>query len=258
MIADGLKALVELISRGDSPVSMESVGLAGRSYAIGGEVYELPPPLFRREVGSVADLTACAESALEAWRDLATTEVTKTSPVVWVWATGAVLLPNGADSREAVYFNLSYTRAWGCLKEFATTPKLLEQKAFVRELVHTFECDPAIITPWRKLDFSRSVLTSGEVNHGRDRLGREINSQASGIGDLPETMTVEVPIFQQCGQRDKYSIVCKVEIDAAACRIGLIPRESELAAIEESHLAGIIAEIKRELPDTGVFFGRVL
>jgi hypothetical protein len=257
LIAEGLKMLVDLIGRGDAPVSMDNVGLAGRSYALGGEVYDLPPPLYRREVGSVDDVIACAKEAWEHWQELET-PIRNGPPVIWVWPTGVVLLPDGKDSRETVHFSLTYSRAWGCLKEFALMPKLLEQKAFVRELVHTFECDPAIIAPWRKLDFNRSVLTQGEVAHGRDRLGREINAQASGIGDLPETITVDVPIFEQLGQRDRYAVTTKVEIDASACRIGIIPRATELATMEEGHLAGIIAECRKELPELGVFFGRVV
>lgn len=259
MIREGLTALVELISRGDTPVSMENVGLGGRAYAIGGEVQELPPPLFRREVGSVEDLISCGKTAFDLWAANNENAIeSPTAPVIWVWTDGAVLLPAGNDSRESVVFRTSFSCAWAALQAFGDEITLLEQRAFVRLLVHVFEADPAIVTPWRRLDFNRSVLTQGEVSHGKDRLGREINAQASGIGDLPETITVDVPIFREAGQRDRYAVTCKVEIDASSCKIAIVPKASELALLEENHLAGTIREIRNALPDLGVFFGRVL
>jgi len=53
-------------------------------------------------------------------------------------------------------------------------------------------------------------------------------------------------------------VLCKVEIDAAANRMGLLPKDSELSSIEESHLDGILAELRERLPSVPSYLGSVL
>jgi CBS domain-containing protein len=179
-------------------------------------------------------------------------------PDCWVSMSGVTALWRANDAREYVVFPLSMSPAWTVLRSWAAQVQLLDQKAFIRTLVQVFDVDAALVAPWRKLDFLSSVKTAGEVERGRDRLGREINNQASGAVDLPETLPVTVPIFREQGQRETYTVLCKVEIDAAANRIGLLVKDSDLSAIEESHLAGILGQLREELTDVPCYLGHVL
>jgi hypothetical protein len=97
------------------------------------------------------------------------------------------------------------------------------------------------------------------VSHGRDRLGKEITAQATGTVDLPETIPVCVPIFEQMGERCPYTVVCRVEIDAAANRVGLIPDPLELRGFEDAQLFGICRRLREGLSSqVPVYLGDVV
>jgi hypothetical protein len=253
LIAEGLEKLREYWEAGAKPIPMDNVGLGERSYVLGGNVVQLPKPLRRRLAGSLADLMAAVK------RETGTESIDPfASPEIWISGCGVRALIDGTDSREWIDFRLSYSQAWAKLRAWANGPTMLEQKQFVRELVHTFDCDSALVAPWRKLDFLNQIKTSGEVSHGRDRLGRQINSEAAGIEPLPETIVISVPVFAERGERDEYTVVCRVEIDASANRVGLMPKAIELAAIEESHLEAIANQLREGLGESvPVYLGQV-
>jgi hypothetical protein len=248
---------VEIIKQGDAPTAMDAVGMGGRFFGLGGQVLAVPPPLRRRKAGSLEDLIAAVVREVEAVAGDAGMQDER--PEVWVGPSGVTALWNGSDSRESIVFPLAWTAPWARLRAWAATPQLLEQRAFIRELTYTFNLDAALIAPWRKLDFLNAVKSAGEVAHGRDRLGREITAQATGTVDLPETIPVCVPVFEEMGERALYTAVCRVEIDAAANRVGLVPNPLELRAIEESHLRGVYQRLREGLvDDVPVYLGEVL
>jgi hypothetical protein len=251
LIKEGLEKLEQLIAAGQKPVALDYLGLTGRAFAMGGEVTNLPPPLRRRAVGSLDDLIAVVKAEPEP-------DGVTPGPEIWVGAKEVTALWRADDSRESAVFSLSFSAAWKVLRFWAESPQMLEQKLFIRHLVQVFDCDPALVAPWRKLDWTSSARATGEVERTRDRLGREINAQVNGTADLPETIPITVSVFREKGQREKYTVVCQVEIDAAANRIGLLVRDAELSAIEESHLDDILQEIKNELPDVPSYLGQVL
>jgi len=253
LIAEGLNALVELIQRGNAPEEMREVGLFETHYAIGGKVFEKPIPLYRRTTYSLDDLVRVADDAINSSDD----DVTVAEPAIWVSPTGVRLLPCGADKRQWVWFPLRYSKAWDTLMACAEEIKLMEQRAFVRMLAYTLEAEPALVTPWRRLDFTTTARASGDTQFAKDRLGREINSEAAGVGELPKELMLEVPIFREMGERERVRIVAKVEIDAGAGRLALVPKESDLALAVEVHLTGIKQRLTDELPNVGVYLGEV-
>ena len=254
MIKEGLEKLEQLIAAGQKPVSLDYLGLGGRAFAMGGDITNMPPPLKRRQAGSLDDLIAAVNASAAA---SAEDDELPPGPEVWVSAAGVTALWRADDSRESIVFPLTFSAAWRVLRSWSASPQMLEQKHFIWQLVHVFECDPALVAPWRKLSWTSSASAVGEVERRSDRLGREINSQVSGAADLPETVPLTVPVFREKGQREQYTVVCKVEIDAPANRLGLLVKDSELSAIEESHLDGILSQLREQLTGVPCYLGQV-
>jgi hypothetical protein len=254
LIAEGLEALVALVQRGNQPGSMLDVGLSEQCYTLNGKVWDKPVPLYRRTVESLDDLLGVAADVHVEKNERSSC---CTDMAFWVSNAGVKLLTNENDSRQWVLFPLTYSKPWQLLKKFAANIELLEQKVLVRTLVLIFDADPAVVVPWRKLNFTNGSTVSRETYHDKDRLGREIQSQASGMGDLPETIALSVPIFREMGERDPVTVVSKVEIDAAAGRIAMVPNELQLAAAEEFHLVEIKRRIAEELSNVPVYLGSV-
>jgi hypothetical protein len=215
---------------------------------IGGKVVDIPPPLPSRVVYSLDDLIAYGKQVVD--------EGVKTE--VYYSPAAVVLLPDVEDSRTQVQLHFAKSKRWEKLEALASTATPLDQRSFVRLLYADLYLDAALITPWRKMDFHAVSAVSGEVARGRDRMGRDVTAQAVGADQLPEVMPVAVPIYDVAGERQIYTLECRIDLDAASQRITLLPDQMQMHEIVEHHLATVASRLVKGLGDSaGVFFGRV-
>lgn len=251
MLKEAIEKLCGMIDDSATPKLFDFGDCRNRHYVIGGVVLPIPAPLPSRVVYSLEDLIGYAKRIHDTLQPEVPMEI-------YYSASGVVLLPDAEDSRTKVSFSLTKSDRWKKLEAMAATPTPLDQRSFVRLLYADLYLDPALITPWRKMDFHAVSAISGEVARGRDRMGRDVTAQAVGADQLPETLPVSVPIYDVAGERQTYTLECRIDLDAASQRITLLPDPMQMHEIAEHHMATIASRLVEGLGDgVGVFFGSV-
>jgi hypothetical protein len=156
-----------------------------------------------------------------------------------------------------VVFHLTFSAPFQILRTLDEDPRPMDQRAFVRLLRHDLGMAQPTVNAFRRLDWKTAVEATGEVVHGRDRMGREINAQVIQAAELPEDLMVSVPVYREAGERQPVSLRCDVEIDAARQTLQLSPIPGEIEnAIDDAQRS-----IRERLGDVGpavkaVYYGR--
>lgn len=177
---------------------------------------------------------------------------------VWHSDSAVVLLCDERDRRDRVTFRLSHWEALVCLQQISSQPQqhLLDQRGFIRLLELVLGTDKALITPFRRLNWKTSVSANGDVQSGRDRLGREVNAEVSGTTDLPDEILVHTPVYRERGEREVWHIRCRIETFPAQERILIQPYPGEIEAAIEGQQQAIHDRLVDGLHDgVPVYYG---
>lgn len=173
-------------------------------------------------------------------------------PSVWVNSGAAVLVINDAEHRDdAAICGLPYSDVFGVIQHLAKNKPWLEQKPFIRmlriELNGTLP-PVALLERVRKLRFEQGAVVNSEVTRNRESMGRDIIAKIDAGGDLPEAVTLEVPVHKL---GPKYSIACAVDTDPARGLLQLIPFPDEIERVVDLAVADVIEGLRAHL-DEGV------
>lgn len=206
---------------------------------------DVPPPVRQSVVHS-----------LEALIELATKEAEMSVPVVWHHNTGVVLVLDDADRRDHVFFPLDHSREFAELVDLNKEIVGLDQRSFVRMLRQTLGVPAAQIGPFRRIEWSVHKAAEGQVEHGNDRIGRDIQAQVGQATQLPEDMVLNVPVYEQLGERDRYQVRCDIEIDVAGERLALVPVAGEIRTVIDQAQASIHQRLDEGLGDVPVYYGQ--
>jgi len=181
-------------------------------------------------------------------------------PVVWHGPAAVVLVIDDADRRDRVAFPLTLSERFACLGRLAREKPWHQQAEFIRLLRIDLLVDPLIVMKFRKLDWDQKTEGSGEVRHGRERLGNAIMAQVQGIEELPEDLDISAPVYQQPGERREYLVRCAVEIDVVNRRFALRPVADEIERVIDLAQADIGCRLESLLhdgqgPDVPIYYG---
>jgi hypothetical protein len=130
------------------------------------------------------------------------------SPVVWYDDEKVVLVIDDAGHRiERATLPLETSDVFACLTKLAKGREWMDQKPFVRLLKLDLAgmVEPAfLLERARKLKFEATSSTTGVVQRDRESLGRNITSEVTSDGDIPEEVLVNAPVFKTAGEREPY------------------------------------------------------
>lgn len=207
---------------------------------------KIPPAIRSHRVESVSDLVAAASR----WSG---------DNTIWIGADAVRLVIDDADRRDVVTLPLSKSPQFKTMEQLATTPQL-DQQALIRRLridLPGVERRNELLGTVRKLKFRQSTSGEEDIQHGKESLGRAIEAQVTGSGDIPETIVVRGPVYCNPGEREKsYAVGLDLEIMPADQKFRLRPLPDELDRAVRDALQGIREHLNEELPDgTAIFFG---
>lgn len=204
------------------------------------EFFNVPPPLRSHTVGSLADLINQA--------------LLYDHGSIWFDKNAVTLLIDDADRRERITFILFFSDAW---KEICRLGErgAMSQKDAIRLLKNSLGASSATVAIFRKLDFESRIKTSGQVDRGRESLGKSVESQVQGTADLPEELMVTVPIYSVSCERQTYDVKLLIDYDVQAARILIEPEPDLLDELVEKHLEDIRERLQKDLPDYQIYFG---
>jgi len=183
--------------------------------------------------------------------------------VVWHGPEGVTLLLDDADRRDRVIFPLVPSREQIALKgleENTIAHDGFEQRPLIRFLRFELGLDNLpLLAKFRNLKFGLQSGQGSNLQHGKESIDRSIKEEilSAGAEALPETITVEVPLYDTYGERHKYLVRLGLEIDTANSLFHLRPLPGALNYAIDQHQADIGRRLKEALEETAVpvYFG---
>ncbi len=253
MLSEALEALFDLARQAAAPKKLETGDPRQVRYAVNGEVvaFGTEPAPRKHHAKSLADVVNLAN------RFAAPTpggDPADNRPVVWFDESAVVLVIDDQGHRvETATLALETSDVFRVLEGLAKTKAKLDQKAFVRllriDLAGTL--DPVVLLEKvRKVRFESASTTDVAVSRQRESLGRSITSQATTDGgDLPDEVTLSVPVYKTAGERTPVPFRCSVEVDAADGTFRLLPLPDELERVRQVAVARLAERLADSLEE---------
>lgn len=246
-----LKETIELIQKtaiaAAGPKLVEEAA-DGRSatYVQEGQTFTIARRAANREhtVASLDDLIRFAKT-----RDI-------TTPTVWYCHNCVVLLCDDSDRRDRVTLPLPWSKQFSSLLDMEAGEHCFEQRRFVRLLYRDLGVDAATVAKFRRLDFKVIQAAEGEFQHGSERLGKSVNAEIKGTAEIPEAITICVPVYDVTGERATRCIMCGVDLDAQRAQILFSPLPGEMSRAVEESQESIRQRLTAELSEDCIFNGR--
>lgn len=236
---DALELIQQTAQEAQRPVVIPELNSDGRRAYVQqcGRInsFELPPAPRQHVVHDLEDLIAYA------------LRPENPRPVVWHGDSGVVLLVDDADRRDQVVIPLTHSTRFDTLAQLDAAPKPMNQQQFVRLLRRQLGLDPTLVNRFRRLDWKAGTDGRSEIERQNVRVAKSIVAEVQGIDELPEEITVPVPVYAETGMREEYLVQCYVEIDPTNQLFGFGPMPDELQQIVDLAQAAIRKRLEQPL-----------
>lgn len=247
MLEPALRWLAELAQKAAAPIEIKSDDPRIANYLIDGIVQRFEKPVAPREhtVETLSDLVALATRFSED-EDYA--------PTTWYDGTEVTLvIDDNAHRAECASMALAKSDVFARLDEINVKKPKFDQKAFIRllriELAGTL--DPVILLEKvRRLKFENGVRTESTIQRAQESLGRNIVSKVESDGEIPEEVTLQVPVFKSPGPADRHPLRCSVEVDPGDGTFRLLPLPDEIERVQQRAVDLVGEWLRANLPDS--------
>lgn len=236
MLLEALKYLADLGQKASAPHRVDVKDPRRAHFVVGGQVLDLdlPAPPRDHHAGSLSEVVALANRFAGS---------PSARPVVWYDAAAVVLVIDDATGEgldghrvEKATLRLEPSDVFSRLVALRERPReaWFDQKAFIRLLrIELAGALPpvALLNTVRKVRFENGVTTTSEKRSQRESLGREITSQVSADAELPEEVTLNVPVYKTPGESERYPLRCTVEVEPGDGTFRLLPLPDEVERV---------------------------
>jgi hypothetical protein len=134
-----------------------------------------------------------------------------------------------------------------------------DQPAMIRALRLKFigaEKRAELLTAIRSLKWRQSSEGFADVQHGKESLGKSVESEVTGSGSIPELVVITCPVFSNPGEEEnEVGIGCDLDINPAEQTFSFQPIAGEIDAAVASALDDIRKRIEAACPTVLVLFG---
>lgn len=251
MLAEAIESLKQLVAKAESPQLVIDQG-TDQVIFVNGEIKTFSKAIKPRNHGvdAITDLIALANRFQEL----------DTNVVVWYDEDGVTAILDDGEYREeeasaVMEKSQLYTAVASLDPRQWHTPK-----DFVRLLRITLNgaLDPkTLLDPVRRVKFNVGATTTVENSRIKESMGKEITSSVSAASELPEFVTLVLPIYQNPGADTLVNIRAAVEIDHDRQAFQLVVLPDELEKAKAHVLRAIGAKLREELHETiHVYQGR--
>lgn len=177
---------------------------------------------------------------------------------VWHQSNSVVAVLDARDESyrdDTVHWALTESTKWNALVKMAPQPRI--HADFVRFLVQNLrdELDfaaPGLLGILRNLKFRTGDEQAGDVKQGRESMGRQIDAEVSGAGDLPETVLINVRRWASL----EYvaTVECLLVLDVQERKLSLRPLADQLEIAENGAQGWLHAQLTQAV-QCPVYFG---
>ncbi|ODA28056.1 hypothetical protein [Planctopirus hydrillae] len=170
------------------------------------------------------------------------------APSIWYSAAQVIVLATDSkleqDLRPRGVLKLKPTPQWELMKKLEESPQWLDQKQMVSllriKLSDSIEVrSKGIVQTLRRMKFNMTVNQRGNIEHGRESIGSDIVSDVYGSEDaiLPESVWLEIQVFDDPSLKSREVIQCALEVDAQKGLLALIPTAGELTKAMDNQMS---------------------
>jgi hypothetical protein len=182
-----------------------------------------------------------------------------TKGAIWLSENCVVLVIDDGDRRETVRLPLKKTDTFLRVEQLAKTPKL-EQADLVRLLRREFRNSPqqaTVLSAVRKIKFSRGETGFSDIQHGNESMGKSVEAEVTGAGEIPDSLTLPVVVYANPGERENVvTVAFDLEISVHEQRFVLKPLPDETVIAVQIALANIRKAISAGAPkDIPILYG---
>lgn len=249
MLKEALAFLGERFSKSEAARLLAIPGDGRKAYVDqGGTVtpYDVAPPLRAHRVDSVEDMVGAAQR----WNG---------KPVLWISGESVVLVPDDNDRRDRVTLPLVKSAQFARIVALGKSPEL-EQPDLLRLLridLPGVVGRSDLIATVRKIKWRTSAGGEASIAHGNESLGRQIEAEVTGAGNIPESLLVSCNVYQNSGERDHtFTVALDLEILPHEQKFRLKPLPDEIERVTEEALADIRERLMSGLGESvEVFYG---
>lgn len=173
------------------------------------------------------------------------------SAAIWYSRTAIVLLVNDADRREHVTVEMIHSDQILKLAELDNgKPPLIGQRELLFMLRTVFTPDalpkfPKLIDTLRQVKFKAGMDTDVNVQRGKSSVGKAVSAEATFQAEVPEQITLSIPVFDNSFARQTHDVICALEIYEAEQKLQLFPLPGEV----EKAYAAAEADLSASLRD---------
>jgi hypothetical protein len=151
------------------------------------------------------------------------------------------------DRRDRATCDLKKSPQYLWLETAAAKPVVLSQRDFIRTLRVLFRgCvgESNLLPLVRDLKFTGASEGAGNIQHGRESIGRSITNAVTGQSAIPEEVALTVPVFENHPLRARIS--CALEVVPQDQTFQLIPYPLEVHQAMDAALADVVATLKAD------------
>jgi hypothetical protein len=244
MLTEALQYLEKLVRAAVEPREIFSTPRLKVFLVDGNEIdVDIPVPSRNHRVRSLDGLIALANRFHDA----------SDTPVVWYSEDYVQLILDDSGHRASmVLLNLEYSDAFRTVLGLRSPQQWYDQKSFIRllrvSLAGTLDA-VHLLDIVRRLRFENGTVTSGTVTRQQESLGREITAKVSAEKEIPDFVTLEIPVYKVAGLTERLPLRCHVEVDPARGAFQLIPFPDEIERVQQMAIVGIAERLGRDLEE---------
>lgn len=210
------------------------------------EKHQLPPAHRKHTVRTLDDMILITERASAVWGG---------KPVLWHDRASVVLVVDDGERRDLVTMPLQIAETYATVEKLAT--RKFTQKEFVQLLrVSLRGCvvDKTLLPAVRELKFKKNASGTSGIQHGRESMGREIESEIVGADAIPEEVVLQTRVYNNPDVQYMAKVACALDIDLESETFTLRPMPDQL----EEAVQGAQNEVRtrlEEIKDVQSFYG---
>lgn len=159
-------------------------------------------------------------------------------PHFYVEEAGAAFVFSSQSRLDIAVCPLTISEPYEWLKSEAG--HALSQRDLIRVLRIVFRgclANSDLLALIRNLKFDRTTDGSGDIQHGRESMGRQLTAQVKGLNAIPEEFALDVPVWNNFGKKQR--VCCALEIDPQAETFTITPYPVELFNAMQSSLVAV-------------------
>jgi hypothetical protein len=123
------------------------------------------------------------------------------------------------------------------------------------ELAGTMPGDSRILHLVRSLKFTANQAGEADIQHGKESMGKQIMAAVCGVDALPETITLQVRVFDVPDLTKVFPVTCAFDIEPHTAVMRLVPLPMQCGTAADQALADAVQRI-REAVGVPIYVGQ--